>query len=108
MVITGKTYDTSTLEGQLDCVADTLAMPADNLNLSVRTTMQQVLQLNLSLVAEASKRDTTDQRRAELLQKLSTVNRGMQMILEALALLDSTKWIAAALVPQPQTNEEQA
>jgi hypothetical protein len=32
----------------------------------------------------------------------------MQMILEALALLDSTKWIAAALVPQPQTNEEQA
>jgi hypothetical protein len=108
MVITGKTYDTSTLEGQLECVADALAMPADNLNLSVRTTTQQVLQLNLFLVAEASKRDTTDQRRAELLQKLGTVNRGLQMILEALALLESTKWVAAQLVPQPQTNEEQA
>jgi hypothetical protein len=102
MVITGKSYDTSTLQGQLECVADMLAMPADNLNLSLRSSMQQVVQLNLSLVAEASKKDTTDERRAELLQKLGSVNRGFQMILEALALLEATKWMAEQLAPKPE------
>ncbi len=100
MVIAVKQFDASTLPGQLECVGDMFAMPADNLALSLRMTAQQVMQLNLSLIREASNKDTTDVRRRELLQHLASVNRGFQMILEALTLLEGTKALGQSLVPK--------
>lgn len=99
MVIAGKTYDTSTFAGLLECVADTLGIPANNLNLQLSSTHQKVTSLNLAIVAELQKPDLSQEDRNGLLQQLWAINRAMQMVDEAANLLEAAKGLGASLMP---------
>lgn len=105
MVFATKTYNTTTFAGLLECVADTLGMPAGNLEISLDSTRRQVTALNLLIASELQQRDLPDEVRAQRLQQLQTANRALQLLDEAFDQLRAAQQLGASLLP-PKPEDE--
>jgi hypothetical protein len=106
MQVVGTPIDTSTTDGAMEALAQSLGMPSGNLDIGLDFPIKGFADFVLKASQELAGGKLDEVRTQKRIEQLSTAARGVQMLLEARDLMRAVKYSAEQLSPPAPVFDE--